>query len=61
MLAIELSAVVRGTPTSSGSLTWCAGWNVLPGCNGDVNRPTIGVLGWKSAVGCIVVAEVGVG
>ena len=37
---------------------------MLPGCNGDVKRPTTGVLGWKSAVeacGCIVVAEVGVG
>jgi hypothetical protein len=41
------------------------GWNVLPGCSGDLNRPTTGVLGcWKSdaeAGGCIAVVDVGVG
>jgi hypothetical protein len=44
MLAKELSAVVRGTPTSSGSLTWCAGLNVLPGCKGERNMPTTGSI-----------------
>ena len=42
MLARELSAVGRGTPTNSGSLMAWAGLNVLPGCKGDVNSPTTG-------------------
>jgi len=60
MLAIEFSEVVVVLiPTSSGSLTWCAGsgeYVVCPKfdklCSGVVKRPTTGLFLATCFVGC---------